>query len=102
MPKTQSSSPQWSVKNSAPGCLTWSAKMKYQVWMPLRKTPEVRSTQRDEQHQLAGENLLQQVERGKFDVHLAGRGVVRVEVRKAGVFRRVLDEPQVEQHPEQS
>src|ERR1035437_5640464 len=42
MPKMQSNNPQWLLKNSAPGCFTSAAKMKYQFWMPLRKMPEVR------------------------------------------------------------
>ena len=54
----------------------------------------------DEQHELAGENFFQQVSHGKFDVHLAGRGVAGVEVREARLFRRILDEPPVEQQPE--
>ena len=42
MPKKQSSKPQCSKKNSAPVCFTSLAKMKYQVMIPLRITPEVR------------------------------------------------------------
>src|SRR5664280_3379765 len=45
MPKMQSSHPQCWRKNSAPGCFTSLAKMKYHWAMPLRKTPEVSSTQ---------------------------------------------------------
>src|ERR1017187_6221073 len=42
MPKRHSSRPQCFRKNSAPGCFTSAAKIKYQFWMPLRKMPEVR------------------------------------------------------------
>ena len=57
MPKMQSNQPQCCAKNSAPGCFTSSAKMEYHCVMLLRKMPEVRSTQRNQQHQRAGENF---------------------------------------------
>src|ERR1017187_1662971 len=44
IPNRQSSKPQCSAKNSAPGCFTCLAKVRYHCTMPLRKTPDVNST----------------------------------------------------------
>src|SRR5690242_357719 len=44
IPKTQTNKPQWSTKNSVPGCFTSRVKATYQFMIPLRKTPEVNST----------------------------------------------------------
>src|SRR5581483_8101376 len=44
IPKRQSSRPQLLMKNSAPGCGTFLAKIVYHRMIPLRKTPEVSST----------------------------------------------------------
>jgi len=55
---------------------------------------------RDEYHQPAGEDLFQQVFGAQFDVHLARRGVVRVQGVKTGRFGGVADAQPVQENPE--
>ena len=56
----------------------------------------------EHQHQRIEENFLQQIERGVLLVHLTGRSVMRVEMREAGIFRRVLDQPEIQHAPNRS
>ena len=66
----------------------------------VTKNPACQFDAGNHQHEPAGENFFQQIEHGKLDVHLAGRRVAGIEMRKARFLRRILDEPHVEQHPE--